>query len=271
MSFHRAQLIVMLRATMSTLLVLEHGEALGRGDDPELDLVRVAEDRLRDRVEHVDVEALDLAGDRVARAEQEGVGRDARDEAAALLDLLHVEPAGISRGAGSVAAGRRTAGSWRSATSVPAGAGGRGALRRWVTVSAAAASGRESPRSRRPTSTRRAREVAASAPGRRLRDARRGSPVLLQSQRDAPPGAAGRRRARPGRRAPRRAAASHRPASSSVAVVRPRADSCGAGAGVEAREGGVAACPASCRSPGDRVLPVAAVVERADLACARSA
>ena len=58
--------------------VLEGRQALGRGDHLQLDLVRVAEDRLRDRVQHVDVEALDLPGDRVAGAEQQRVGRDAR-------------------------------------------------------------------------------------------------------------------------------------------------------------------------------------------------
>jgi len=42
------------------------GDSLRRRDDPELDLVGVAEDGLRDSLEHLDVEALDLAVEWVA-------------------------------------------------------------------------------------------------------------------------------------------------------------------------------------------------------------
>ena len=63
----RSQVIVMLRTTMSTpFFVLQDGDPVARLDDDELHLVLVAEDRLGDGVDHVDVEALDLAGERVA-------------------------------------------------------------------------------------------------------------------------------------------------------------------------------------------------------------
>ena len=60
-SFQRSQVIVMLRATMSTLVVLSTGSRWAVVIDPQLDLVGVAEDRLGDGAQHVDVEALDLA------------------------------------------------------------------------------------------------------------------------------------------------------------------------------------------------------------------
>ena len=68
------------------LAVLEDGDAVRGGDDPQLDLVLVAEDGCRDGLGDVDVEALDDPGLRVAGAEQEGVRGGADDEPAAVLD-----------------------------------------------------------------------------------------------------------------------------------------------------------------------------------------
>src|SRR5262249_55794583 len=59
------------------LLLLDVWDALRRGDRDELHLVRVAEDRPGDLPGHVDVEALDLPGGRVAVPEQERVLVDA--------------------------------------------------------------------------------------------------------------------------------------------------------------------------------------------------
>src|SRR5690606_33841914 len=67
------------------LFVLQHRDPVGGGDDLQLVLVGLAEDRLRDGSDDVDVEALDGAGRRVAGAEQVGVGRDAGDDPTAFL------------------------------------------------------------------------------------------------------------------------------------------------------------------------------------------
>ena len=69
---------------------MQRGDALRVRDHLVLDAVRVAEDRLRHLAHQVDVEALELSGERVAVAEQQRVGRDAGDEPPALLDRLHV-------------------------------------------------------------------------------------------------------------------------------------------------------------------------------------
>ena len=176
--------------------VLQDGQPLGCGDDPQLDLVRVVEDGLRDRVEHVDVEALDPARDRVAGAEQQRVGRDPRDEAAALSDRAHVAARRHLTGAGSVAVGAYDCRQFAATRSVLDGAGeGVGAA---LVGGAAAVEGREGVSTRRrrrsstprPAGSRRARR----APGGCVVGG--GSPVLLQSQRDAPPRADRRDHAR---------------------------------------------------------------------------
>ena len=101
--------------------------------------------------------------------------------------------------------------------------------------------------------------------GRRARAPAGGSPVLLQSQRDAPPGAQRRRAARPAARARRRTAASRRrrrAAARSGRSGRPaaRSELVSNAANVALPE------PASVPvASATALLPVAAVVERADL------
>ena len=72
----------MTSATMSTVPSCEGRDALRVRHHAELDLVRIAEDLLRDAMDHVDVEAFELAAERVLEPEQQRVGRHARDRAA---------------------------------------------------------------------------------------------------------------------------------------------------------------------------------------------
>ncbi len=65
------------------------GYPLSIGDGLELDLVRVAEDRLGHRADHVDVEALDLPVERVEEAEVVGALVHSGDEVTAGADLGH--------------------------------------------------------------------------------------------------------------------------------------------------------------------------------------
>ena len=65
------------------------GDPLRIGDRLVLDVVRVAEDGLGHRLDHVDVEALDLPGERVEEVEVVGVLVHPRDEVAAGADLRH--------------------------------------------------------------------------------------------------------------------------------------------------------------------------------------
>ena len=65
------------------------GLPLRVGDRPVHDMARAAEDRLGHRLDHVDVEPLELAVERVQEAEVVGVLVDAGDEVAALADVLH--------------------------------------------------------------------------------------------------------------------------------------------------------------------------------------
>ncbi len=126
--------------------------------------------RLGDRVDHVDVEALDLAGDRVARTEIQAVRGDPGDQPAALLDPVHRDR-DIASGCGSafrsvglqrVLAGRlRWPGgpAWTGRLAASAGSGG--------VVRAGAAGGH-----RRSAARPRRRSASSS--------------VLLQSLRHAP-------------------------------------------------------------------------------------
>jgi hypothetical protein len=69
---------------------LQRRRCLRGRDDAVLDVEVVAEDGLAELLDQVDVEALDLVGERVQVAEVQGVLRDARDHAAAVVDLLQV-------------------------------------------------------------------------------------------------------------------------------------------------------------------------------------
>ena len=80
-------------------------------DRLELHLGRIAEDRLGDGVDHVDVEALDLLVQRIEEAEVVGALVHAGDEVAARLDRRHVRAGRDLRRTGRAdAAGLRVAG-----------------------------------------------------------------------------------------------------------------------------------------------------------------
>ena len=89
---------------VDVVLGLQAGQAVGVGDDPVLDVgsPSVAEDRLGDLLEHVDVEALDLRSVIGLRAPNSSVSAETptisrpRSWIAAI-----VVPAGISPGVGS--------------------------------------------------------------------------------------------------------------------------------------------------------------------------
>ena len=90
--------------------VLQRGDALRRGEDAQLDRVAVAEDGPGDLARHVEVEALDLTGDRVAEAELVGVLVDADDQLALLRGCSpsSSRPA-VRSGPGRAPCGRRLA------------------------------------------------------------------------------------------------------------------------------------------------------------------
>ena len=102
--FQRSQLIVMLRATMSTSLSCR-ADPLCSGDHLELVGVLVAEDRLGNGLHHVDVEAFDLAGQRVACRKQVGFADTPATSRPRSWILRMVEPLGMSPAVGSAPAG----------------------------------------------------------------------------------------------------------------------------------------------------------------------
>ena len=75
----RSQFMVNVRATRSTSWSSSTSSRWAEVMTRNCSGSGVAEDRGRHGVQHVDVEALDLPGQRVARAHQQGVGRDADD------------------------------------------------------------------------------------------------------------------------------------------------------------------------------------------------
>src|SRR5580692_3900783 len=114
------------------------GDSLRVGDRLELDPVGVAEDRLGHGADHVDVEPLDLAVERVEVAEVIGALVHPGDQVALLLDRGHERAGGhfrragrreaggvrVARGAGGLRAGLRLAD--RAVSARWAGGGGRG-------------------------------------------------------------------------------------------------------------------------------------------------
>ena len=88
------------------------GYPLRVGDRLVLDLVRVAEDGLGHRPDHVDVEALDLPGERVEEAEVVGALVHPRDEVAAGADLRHERAGRHLRRAGRAQAARLRIAAW---------------------------------------------------------------------------------------------------------------------------------------------------------------
>ena len=166
----------MLRTTTSTSSFWSSGQPVGGRDHAELVAVGAAEDRGGELPHEVDVEALDLAGERVARPEQVGVGGDAGDESPALADLRH-RRAGrqVARPGQGARRVRRSGARCRRRRSAPARAR-RTRVRSWRRPSA--------PGSRRTRSRR--------APRRPRRRGRAGaSCVLLAALADAPGGGPG--------------------------------------------------------------------------------
>ena len=109
---------------MSTVPSTDVGDPLGVRDRLELHLARVAEDGLRHRPDHVDVEALDLSVEGVEEAEVVGALVHAGDEVAAGADLRHERARRHLRRPGRPqAAGRRIAGRGSRPLPPPAGPG----------------------------------------------------------------------------------------------------------------------------------------------------
>ena len=69
------------------LVVLQRGNAIGRRQDAVLDLRRGAEDVARHLACDIDVESGDLAGDRIAEAEQVAADVETDDQPSAGLDV----------------------------------------------------------------------------------------------------------------------------------------------------------------------------------------
>ena len=247
----RSQLMVNVRATRSTSWFSSTSSRWAGRDDPELQPVRVAEDRGRHGVQHVDVEALDLARTagcaspsaacrpRRRRAARRGRGSRPRS---AWPRRVPGRRTSSTRCASShtVAAGRATEAAARSLLA-PAGAGGGGAR----------AAGEQGDRRRGSLRDPGGSDVSWS-------------PVLLHSLRDAAPGQDRRQHAGDEHQP---ADQDRRPAGAGQGVVRLRGaglQAAGRG-GRERREQVVGGAGLLADRQGDGAVPVAAVVERADL------